>query len=143
VQRDDVREAIFGISDGAATTVGAMFGLFASGHRNAILVATLSAGLSSTESMAAGEYLSDDDSSLRRALAMALGTAVGGLAPAIPFAIGHSVNALVGAVIITLALGLWVVQERAKVKGFKLALAQVYVTFVIVAGSTFALGEAL
>jgi len=140
--RDDVRQGIFGVSDGAATTIGAMFGLYASGHRAAILVATLAAGLSATESMGAGEYLSDDSSSVHRALAMATGTAIGGILPAIPFALGRGLLNLVAAAALTGALGAWVAEERAKAPTLSRAraYAQVLPVFVVVATSTYLLG---
>lgn len=143
LSRDDIRQAIFGISDGAATTVGAMFGLYASGHRNAILIATLSAGLSATESMATGEYLSDDTSSIRRALAMAGGTAIGGLTPAIPFIFTHSITALILATVICIALGAWVGHARSQVVRPALAYTQAYAIFVLVGISTYVLGVLL
>ncbi len=138
--RDEIRQAIFGISDGGATTIGAMCGLYASGHRGAILAGMLGAGVSGTESMAGGEFLSDDKSSIPRAAAMAAGTALGGITPAIPFVVTSSVGGLLAAVVIVLLLNGWVAEQRAVVKGRWLAYAQVYAMFAIIFVSTFLLG---
>lgn len=141
MNRDDVRQAIFGISDGAATTLGLIFCLYVSGARHAALIAaTVSAALNATISMGGGEYLGDDESSPGRAGVMALGTAVGGFGPAIPFFVGDGPVPLVISSGITAGLAVWVAEARAEAVGMRRAYLQTFVLFGVFCAAAIVLG---
>ena len=87
----DLKEAIFGSFDGMTSTLGVVAGLLAT-HATApkIVAATIGIAVAATVGMGAGQYLSDGERNLRRALVMAVATLVGSVIPAVPFFFGDS-----------------------------------------------------
>lgn len=128
---DDIKQAIFGSSDGATTSLGIMATMWSSHHGSSIAPAVVGASLAATVGMGGSEYISDPESSVHRATVMALGTLIGGLWPAVPFFFGHSSALLATCAAAALVLGGIIV--RVKVRngdGWALSLAEVYGVFV-------------
>src|SRR5271166_4449225 len=87
----DIREAIFGSFDGMTSTLGVVAGLLAT-HAPApkILAAAIGIAVAATVGMGAGQYLSDGNRNMHKAIVMAVATLIGSVLPAIPFIFGDS-----------------------------------------------------
>lgn len=137
---DDLKQAVFGASDGATTTLGIIGALWFSGHSRAIPGAVIGAAIAATVGMAGSEYISDPESSVHRASIMGAATLVGSVEPALPLFFGHSSLLLVTCAALALVLGGVVSTIRAKQTGWTLALGEVYGIFVVVAVLTTVVG---
>ena len=99
----DAKEAIFGSFDGMTSTLGVVAGLLATKSSASHIVAgTIGIAVAATIGMGAGQYLSDGDRNLRKALVMAVATLVGSVLPAIPFFFGTSLACVLSSIGITL-----------------------------------------
>jgi VIT1/CCC1 family predicted Fe2+/Mn2+ transporter len=98
----DIREAIFGSFDGMTSTLGVVAGLLAT-HAGAshILAGAIGIAVAATVGMGAGQYLSDDQRSLRKAAVMALATLIGSVLPALPFIFGDTRACVIASIAIT------------------------------------------
>lgn len=97
------REAIFGSFDGMTSTLGVVAGLLAtkaSAHH--VLAGAIGIAVAATIGMGAGQYLSDDQRNLRRAVVMAVATLVGSVLPALPFIFGASLACVLASLAVTL-----------------------------------------
>lgn len=143
-RRDDegttlLSEASFGAFDGMTSVSGVVFALL---HRpiSSIAVAAAGLALASAIGMGAGEYLGDTKTkgSLRRSLVMAGATAVGTLAPTIPFFACHSKTlALVISGIVAFVMATAIGAIRAKAQPLHKARGYVQ-TYAILAGAVIA-----
>ncbi len=104
----DLREAIFGSFDGMTSTLGVVAGLLATNATAPkILAAAIGIAVAATVGMGAGQYLSDGDRNMRKAVVMAVATLIGSVLPAIPFIFGDSRACIVASIAITvLAAGI-------------------------------------
>ncbi len=133
LSRDDLRQAIFGSFDGLTSALGVITGLIVAGTHisSRILAACLGLAVAATVGMAAGEFLSDEARSLRRALVMGAATLTGSILPALPFAFGYGARQLIASGTLTVAAALTIGHYR----GYRLTLA----ILAIVAALTVAL----
>src|SRR5215469_7926541 len=87
----DAKEAIFGSFDGMTSTLGVVAGLLATNSSAPHIVAgAIGIAVAATIGMGAGQYLSDGDRNVRKAIVMAVATLIGSVLPAIPFLFGTS-----------------------------------------------------
>ena len=99
----DAREAIFGSFDGMTSTLGVVAGLIATKSSAPHIVAgAIGIAVAATIGMGAGQYLSDGQRNMRKAVVMALATLVGSVLPAVPFIFGTSLACVLASVAITL-----------------------------------------
>ncbi len=105
MSREDLKQAIFGSFDGLTSALGVITGLIVAGTPTGsrILAASLGLAVAATIGMGAGEYLSDESRSLRRAAVMAAATLTGSILPALPFALGYGTGQLVASGVLTVA----------------------------------------
>ena len=100
----DAKEAIFGSFDGMTSTLGVVAGLLATKSSASHIVAgAIGIAVAATIGMGAGQYLSDEDRNVRKAIVMAVATLVGSVLPAIPFFFGTSLACVLASIGITLA----------------------------------------
>lgn len=109
---DDRTQAVFGAFDGLASALGMVIALAVAGSTHALVVGAVALAFAAGASMAAGEWLSDHEQSPRRAVVMGLATLVGGLAPAVPFALGSGIVAYVGTVSVAVMGGAIIAELR-------------------------------
>jgi len=121
MSRDDLRQAIFGSFDGLTSALGVITGLVVAGTHSGsrILAASLGLAIAATVGMGAGEYLSDESRSNRRALVMGGATLAGCMLPALPFAFGYGTVELTASGALTVAAALTIGHYR----GYRLTLA--------------------
>jgi hypothetical protein len=99
----DAREAIFGSFDGMTSTLGVVAGLLATRSSAPHIVGgAIGIAVAATIGMGAGQYLSDGQRNVRKAVVMALATMIGSVLPAIPLAFGTSTACVAASVAITL-----------------------------------------
>jgi VIT1/CCC1 family predicted Fe2+/Mn2+ transporter len=99
----DAREAIFGSFDGMTSTLGVVAGLLATRSTAPHIVAgAIGIAVAATVGMGAGQYLSDGQRNLRKALVMAVATLIGSVLPALPFVFGTSLACVLASAAITL-----------------------------------------
>jgi VIT1/CCC1 family predicted Fe2+/Mn2+ transporter len=99
----DTREAIFGSFDGMTSTLGVIAGLLATRSPAPHVVAgAIGIAVAATIGMGAGQYLSDEQRNVRKAMVMALATLIGSVLPALPFVFGSSTACVVASLAITL-----------------------------------------
>jgi hypothetical protein len=142
VSADDVRQALFGGGDGACDALGITLTLWLAGHRSAIAIAVLGAGVAAATSMAGNEYISDPDSSVHRAAVMGVCTLLGALWVGAPFFFSHGGASLwfcLARVVVLAGAVAWI---RARLWGWRSALLRVYTIFTAVAVLTAATGLA-
>jgi VIT1/CCC1 family predicted Fe2+/Mn2+ transporter len=102
----DAREAIFGSFDGMTSTLGVVAGLLATKASAPHIVAgAIGIAVAATIGMGAGQYLSDGQRNVRKAMVMAVATLIGSVLPAIPFAFGTSTACVALSLAITLLAG--------------------------------------
>ena len=107
----------FGSFDGVTSVMGPIIaGSGISAH--ALMISMLGLGISSAIGMGAGEYLADNASGWREALAMGLASALGTIAPVIPFLIFRR-HAVALGVSIALCLGYSVLVGRIRGRGWQ------------------------
>ena len=100
----DAKEAIFGSFDGMTSTLGVVAGLLATKSSAPHIVAgAIGIAVAATIGMGAGQYLSDGERNLRKAIVMAVATLVGSVLPAVPFFFGTSLACVLASAGITLA----------------------------------------
>jgi VIT1/CCC1 family predicted Fe2+/Mn2+ transporter len=98
----DAREASFGSFDGMTSTLGVVAGLLATrSSAQHIVAGAIGIAVAATIGMGAGQYLSDDARSIRKAVVMAIATLVGSVLPALPFVFGTSLGCVLASVAIT------------------------------------------
>jgi VIT1/CCC1 family predicted Fe2+/Mn2+ transporter len=103
VGSSDAREAIFGSFDGMTSTLGVVAGLLATRSTAPHIVAgAIGIAVAATVGMGAGQYLSDDQRNVRKALVMAVATLIGSVLPALPFVFGTSFACVMASGAITL-----------------------------------------
>lgn len=117
------RPAIFGLADGMMSLLGVT--LYLLGHKNLILPAALSGGISSALSMAGGEWLSDSGNGLRASLVMGAATGTGAVLPAFPYAFTTGPSAVASSVAICVMIGMVVAFLRPN-RGPGLALLETF-----------------
>jgi VIT1/CCC1 family predicted Fe2+/Mn2+ transporter len=101
-EKADLREAIFGSFDGMTSTLGVVAGLLATkASASHVVAAAIGIAVAATVGMGAGQYLSDGQRNVRKALVMALATLVGSVLPAIPFLFGTSQACVIASLAIT------------------------------------------
>lgn len=122
MSRDDVKQAVFGGFDGLASAIGMIAAVALTGAYSTLLVAAVALAAGAAVSMAAGEWLSDADGSVHRALVMGGATLIGSVSPAIPFAFGHGIFAAAGCALVTVALGGAIAEIRPGGRGRSWAL---------------------
>ncbi len=99
----DTREAIFGSFDGMTSTLGVVAGLLATkSNASHIVAGAIGIAVAATIGMGAGQYLSDGQRNLRKAMVMAVATLIGSVLPALPFFFGASTACVVASIGITL-----------------------------------------
>jgi len=99
----DTREAIFGSFDGMTSTLGVVAGLLATkSNASHIVAGAVGIAVAATIGMGAGQYLSDGQRNLRKAMVMAVATLIGSVLPALPFFFGASTGCVVASIGITL-----------------------------------------
>jgi VIT1/CCC1 family predicted Fe2+/Mn2+ transporter len=102
-EQSDLKEAIFGSFDGMTSTLGVVAGLLATkAGSHHIVAGAIGIAVAATIGMGAGQYLSDGQRNLRKAVVMALATLVGSILPAIPFFFGTSLACVLASIGITL-----------------------------------------
>jgi len=101
-EHSDTREAIFGSFDGMTSTLGVVAGLLVTkASASHVVAGAIGIAVAATVGMGAGQYLSDGQRNVRKALVMALATLVGSVLPAIPFLFGTSQVCVVASLGIT------------------------------------------
>jgi VIT family len=97
IGRADAREAIFGSFDGMTSTLGVVAGLLATRATAPHIVAgAIGIAVAATIGMGAGQYLSDEKRSVRKAVVMAVATLAGSVLPALPFIFGRLTGVCLG-----------------------------------------------
>jgi VIT1/CCC1 family predicted Fe2+/Mn2+ transporter len=120
----DAREAIFGSFDGMTSTLGVVAGLLATkATASHILAGAIGIAVAATIGMGAGQYLSDDQRNIRKAVVMAVATLVGSVLPALPFVFGASLPCILASVAITLIASAVIGHYRGYVVTYAILLA--------------------
>lgn len=120
----DAREAIFGSFDGMTSTLGVVAGLLATkATAPHILAGAIGIAVAATIGMGAGQYLSDEQRSVRKALVMAVATLVGSVLPALPFIFGTSLPCVLASVAITVLASAVIGHYRGYVVTYAILLA--------------------
>ncbi len=109
---NDRAVAILGLFDGLASALGMVLALALQGMLRGLVIAAVAGAVGAGASMAAGEWLADGDSSLRRARMMGGATLLGCLTPAVPFFVTRAWPAYVACAVLTGALGVVVARLR-------------------------------
>jgi VIT1/CCC1 family predicted Fe2+/Mn2+ transporter len=117
------RPAIFGLADGTMSLLGVV--LYLLGHPALIFPAAVSGGISSSLSMAGGEWLSDSDNGLGASCVMGAATGLGAILPALPYAFTSGVTAITCSITICVLIGAVVALMRPN-RSRMLALAETY-----------------
>ena len=95
----DTREAIFGSFDGMTSTLGVVAGLLATkSNASHIVAGAIGIAVAATIGMGGGQYLSDGQRNLRKAMVMAVATLIGSVLPALPFFFGASTACVVASI---------------------------------------------
>jgi hypothetical protein len=110
--RSLLRPAIFGVFDGLTSLIGVLIGM--SRHPALILTAAIGLAVAGCVGMAAGEWLSDNDTGLGAAAVIGVATGTGTLLPALPFAALPPVPAAWSCGVITVGLGAAITASRAR-----------------------------
>jgi VIT1/CCC1 family predicted Fe2+/Mn2+ transporter len=110
---DTSGQAIFGSFDGLTSVLGVIVTLLGA-PLHVLLAGAIGLAASSAVGMGAGQYLGDDDRSIRKALSMAISTVVGTLIPVAPFLIFGRVAATVTAGVLVIVFGVVVSEVRRR-----------------------------
>ena len=103
MNKEEMGQAVFGSFDGMTSLWGVLV-VLASKPSKTLLVAAAGLAIASTIGMAAGEFLGDTESSYSKAAVMGAATAIGTMAPVLPFLVLSRAPAFACAIVITLAL---------------------------------------
>ena len=101
----DKGTAVFGLFDGMTSVLGMVLALALFGTLRGLIVATVAGAVGAGASMAAGEWLADNDQSPHKALIMGLATLIGCMAPAVPFYLTQHWVAYAACGVLVVALG--------------------------------------
>jgi VIT1/CCC1 family predicted Fe2+/Mn2+ transporter len=112
-----------GLADGMMSPLGVL--LYLLGHQSLIFPTALFGALSAMVSMAGSEFLSTSETGLGGSLMMGAATAVGGVLPALPFAVTTGPAAIAESVVICVLIG-FVVACLRPARNLVVALAQTY-----------------
>lgn len=125
--------AVFGGFDGMTAVLGVII-IALTQASTAVFILAVGLALSEGLSMAAGEWLADNDSSWRVAGVMGIATVLGILAPALPFTVMSGASALVLMAVIVAVVGFGIAMARTKQRPLKLgvSLLQTYGLLAIV-----------
>jgi hypothetical protein len=128
-------EAAFGVFDGMTSVSGIVFALLARAE-SVIVAASVGLAVASAIGMGLGEYLSDRKAAgaVKRAAVMAAATAVGTLAPVIPFFVASSkmtALAIGGVIAFLLTTGIGKIRDRGLV-GYAVSYAVLAVACITV-----------
>lgn len=129
MQAPDRREAIFGSFDGMTSTLGVVAGLLAtSAAAPKILAGAIGIAVAATVGMGAGQYLSDGERNVRKAIVMAVATLIGSVLPAIPFIFGTSLACVLTSIAITIVAASVIGHYRGYVVTYAILLVVAVVT---------------
>lgn len=106
---EDAEQAVFGTLDGLASALGLVVSVAASGRLQAVAVLATGCAVS----MGLGEWLSDANGRVRRAVVMAVATAAGVVLPAVPLLVLGAGLARVACALIVVALGCVIAELRS------------------------------
>lgn len=128
-------ESIFGGFDGLVSVLGVIIGLAAT-SRGKIIDAAIGLAVASAISMAAGEYLGDDASNIKKAVAMGISTLAGTIIPILPFVFLPKVPAFIVAGVLVAAFGYLVSYARDKgtrgyIETYVILFASIAITIVV------------
>jgi len=124
-----------GLADGMMSLLGVV--LYLLGHQAIIFPAALCGGISSALSMAGSEWLSDSDNGLGASLVMGGGTGLGGILPAVPFALTTGPLAVAESVVICALIGFIVACLRPG-KNLAIGLLQTYAVLGVIVAAVLA-----
>jgi VIT1/CCC1 family predicted Fe2+/Mn2+ transporter len=130
-----LRPAVFGTFDGLTAVLGLLLSLH--GHPNWVLPSALGLAVAEGVGMAAGEWLSDSGSGFAASGVIGAATALGSLAPAVPFAVLPMPWAAVASAVVLVAIGTGIAAVRSRDRGWARAFAE---TFGVLAAALVAVG---
>jgi VIT1/CCC1 family predicted Fe2+/Mn2+ transporter len=123
--------AVFGMADGLTCALGAILSL--SGHADLVFPTAAAVAAAECVGMAAGEWLSDSQHGLGASAVIGIATGVGGLLPAVPYAVLRGPWAVAASVLVfTVCAGLIAVVRRSE-RGLGRALLETYGVLAAVA----------
>lgn len=134
------RSAVFGLADGMMSLLGVV--LYLLGHQALIFPAALSGAISSTLSMAGGEWLSDSDNGLPASVMMGLATGLGSLLPALPYLFERGPAAIAESGVICIMIAVIVTFLRPN-RGLGLAFAETFGILTAVTAAVLLIGLTL
>jgi VIT1/CCC1 family predicted Fe2+/Mn2+ transporter len=117
------------------TVLGAVFAL--SGNVHALIVTAVGLAAAGTVSMAGGEWLSDSNHGLGASVVIGLTTAVGTLAPVLPYMLPFLDRGgqIFWSVYVCLLVGLVIARVRSMERGWRRGLAETYGVLFVAAGA--------
>lgn len=125
ITEDDKRQFVFGVSDGLTSALGVVIPLALAHQPMLAVIAGLA--MAAAIGMGGGEYLSDKESSWRRAAAMAVASFVGTVIPAGPFFVLNSWPAAVVSGALCVTTGIAISETKAHQAGRRAAYLQTFV----------------
>jgi len=140
-----VRATVFGTFDGATSSFGVTFALFAQHQPPGVfLAAVLGLAIASAAGMGGGEAASSGGTSMvRQALLMAASTVFGVLVVAVPFFLLSGVAALVASLVLAVALGSAIAERRRADLGRRAAYTLTFAVLAAAIGVTSAVAVIL
>lgn len=109
--RDDTAQAVFGAFDGTCSAVG-MIASLAISNAASLLTAAIALAVGAAVSMGFGEWLSDPQSRVHRALVMGGATLAGSIVPAAPYVALTGLRAAVACAAVTVGCGAVIAELR-------------------------------
>ena len=125
----DRNTAIFGSFDGMTSTLGVVAGLLATrASAPKILAAAIGIAVAATIGMGAGQYLSDCNRDLRKAIVMACATLIGSVLPAVPFIFGSSTACILASLAVTVLAAAFIGRYRGYVVTYSILIVVSVIT---------------
>lgn len=112
ITEDDRAQFIFGVSDGLTSSLGVVIPMALLHQPMLAVIAGLA--MAAAIGMGGGEYLSDKESSWRRATAMAVASFVGTAIPASPFFVLNSWPAAIASSVLCVSTGIAISETKAR-----------------------------
>jgi uncharacterized membrane protein YhaH (DUF805 family) len=143
--RERIGAATFGTFDGATSSYGVTFAMFAQHQHPAAFVAPIvGLAIASAAGMGGGEAASGEGADLgRRAIVMAVASIFGVIVVALPFFYLHGMAALLTSLVLALALGVAIAQRRSADLGRRKAYVLTFGVLAVAIGVTSAVSVLL
>lgn len=137
MKQNDISVFVMGCFDGLTCGAGTIAVSYLAGNTHLLVLVAVGLAIAEAVAMAGGQYLSEQASgisTLRHAGIIGIAAMTGTLVPALPFLFASKHIALIGTLVLLVAMAVLIAQVRVKSHGFRQAYGQTFAILLCAGG---------